>query len=124
MPTGEAALDKEIATRLKKWFDNQKQVKLADFQAPPTNGVLLQQAKNNPSNNTGIEKGDVLVAVRGIRVHNFEQLAIARDLDPAPDVKVIVWRDGSYRECNVTLSDDHRMGFQLGEYKPNAGARK
>jgi tetratricopeptide (TPR) repeat protein len=125
MPTGDAALDKEIATRLKNWFDKQKQVKLADFQTPPTNVVvLLQQAKNDSRNNTGLEKGDVLVAVRGIRVHSFEQLAIARDLDPAPDVKVIVWRNGSYRECNVTLSDGHRMGFQLGEYKPGVGLRK
>lgn len=119
MPTGDAALDKEIATRLKDWFQKQKQVKGADFQTPPTNGlVLLRQLKNDTHNNTGLEKGDVLMAVRGIRVHNLEQLAIARDLDPAPEVKVIVWRNGGYHECDVTLSEGHRLGFEIGDYKP------
>jgi tetratricopeptide (TPR) repeat protein len=125
MATGDAALDKEIATRLKKWFDNQKQVKVADFQTPPTNGlVLLRELKNDATNNKALEKGDVLVAVRGIRVHNLEQLAIARDLDSASEVKVILWRNGSYRECNVSLSDGHRLGFEIGDYKPGVGSRK
>ena len=119
MPTGDAALDKEIATCLKDWFDKQKQVKVADFKTSPTNGlVLLRELNGDARNNTGLEKGDVLVAVRGIHVHNLEQLAIARDLDPAPDVKVILWRNGSYRECNVTLAAGHRLGFQIGDYKP------
>jgi tetratricopeptide (TPR) repeat protein len=118
-PTGDAALDKEIAGRLNKWFDSQKRVKLEDFQTPPTNGlILVRELKNGTKNNSVLEKGDVLVAVRGIIVHNLEQLAIARDLDPAPELKAIVWRNGSYRECNVTLSDHHRLGFEIGDYKP------
>jgi tetratricopeptide (TPR) repeat protein len=125
LPTGDAALDKEIGARLKKWFDNQKPVKVADFQTPPTNGlVLLRALKNDTRNNTGLQKGDVLMAVRGVRVQNFEQLAIARDLNPAPEVKVIVWRNGSYRECNVTLSDGHRLGFEIGDYKSTLQSRK
>src|SRR5205823_3463392 len=101
------------------WFDKQKKVKLADFKTAPTNGlVLLRELNADSRSGVGLEKGDVLVAVRGIRVYNLEQLAIARDLDPAPDVKIILWRNGSYRECNVTLTDAHRMGFQIGSYKP------
>ena len=85
----------------------------------PTNGVVLvRELKSGATEDTGLNKGDVLVAVRGIRVHNVEQLAIARDLDPAPEVKVIVWRDGNYRECNVILSEGHRLGFELRAYKP------
>jgi tetratricopeptide (TPR) repeat protein len=119
LPTGDAALDKDIASRLKTWFKNQKQLNRDDFQRPPTNGlVLLQEIKSDRKTKTGLETGDVLVAVRGIRVHNMEQLAIARDLDPARTVKVIVWRKGSYREYIVTLSDGHRLGFELGEYEP------
>jgi tetratricopeptide (TPR) repeat protein len=124
-PSGNVALDKEIATRLKKWFDNQKQVKVADFQPPPTDGlVLLRELNSDSRNNTGLEKGDIVMAVRGVRVNNLEQLAIARDLDPAPEVKVIIWRNGSYRECNATLAAGHRLGFEIGEYKPAARSRK
>jgi hypothetical protein len=115
--SGDAALDKEIATRLKTWFANQKRVKLADFQMAPTNGIVLQE-KNDTKTNTALQKNDVVVAVRGICVHDLNELTIARDLDSAPEVKVIVWRNGSYRECNVTLNDNHRFGFDLGEYQP------
>ena len=119
LATGDAALDKEIATRLKKWFDSQKQVKLADFQTHPTDGlVLLRALDSGAGNSTGLEKGDVLMAVRGIRVHNLEQLAVARDIDPAPELKVIFWRNGNYRECEVKLAAGHRMGFEIGEYTP------
>ena len=123
--TGDSALDKQVATRLNKWFESQKQVKVADFQTAPTNGlVLLRELESHSTNNTGLEKGDVLMAVRGIRVYNLEQLAIARDLDPTPEVKVIIWRNGSYRECNVTLAKSHRLGFEIGEYKPTEASRK
>jgi tetratricopeptide (TPR) repeat protein len=119
MPTGDAALDKQIATRLRRWFDSQKKVNLADFQTPPTNGlVLLEELKNETKDNTVLATGDVLVAVRGIRVHDMEQMTIARDLEPAPEVKVIVWQNGRYREYNVTLSASHRLGFMIGDYKP------
>ncbi len=92
---------------------------LADFQTPPTNGlVLLEELKNETKDNTVLATGDVLVAVRGIRVHDMEQMTIARDLEPAPEVKVIVWQNGRYREYNVTLSASHRLGFMIGDYKP------
>src|ERR1043166_172536 len=119
MPTGDAAVDKEISTRLKSWFKNQQQVKVTDFQTPPTNGlVLMSVMKSDAKIKTGLETGDVLIAVRGIRVRNMEQLAIARDLDPARTVKAIIWRKGSYRELLVTLAEDHRLGFAIDEYKP------
>jgi tetratricopeptide (TPR) repeat protein len=125
MPTGNAEFDKEIATRLKDWFNKQKKVNVTDFQTPPTNGlVLMRGLKDGSKNNTGLEKEDVLVAVRGVRVHTLEQLAMARDLDPAPEVKVIVWRNGSYHECNVTLADGHRLGFEIGDYKPSVRSGK
>jgi tetratricopeptide (TPR) repeat protein len=120
MPTGDTALDKEIGSRLKKWFDTQKQVKLADFKTPPADAlVLLRKLKDGARSSTALETGDVLVAVRGIRVHNLEQMAIARDLDPAPQVEVILWRNGSYHQSNVTFSEGHRFGFEIGDYKPN-----
>lgn len=121
MATGDATVDKEIASRLKKWFDSQKKVKVADFKTQPTDGLVLLRELNSGSgsrNDTGLEKGDVLMAVRGIRVYNLEQLAVARDLDPAPEVKAIVWRNGNYRECDVKLAAGHRMGFEIGDYKP------
>src|SRR6185436_17464252 len=71
LPTGDAALDKEIAKRLKSWFDQQKKVKLQDFQTRPTDGlILLHELKSGAANTTGLETGDVLVAVRGVRVQD------------------------------------------------------
>jgi tetratricopeptide (TPR) repeat protein len=120
MPTGNAELNREISSRLRNWFSNQKSVSAADFQTPPTNGlVLVRELISNSKNKTGLQKGDVLIAVRGIHVHTREQLAIARDLEPDPQVKDVVWRNGGYREFNITLADGHRLGFEIGDYKPN-----
>jgi tetratricopeptide (TPR) repeat protein len=115
-PTGDAQLDKQIASRLQAWFDHQEKATLADFTSPPNDGVTLTETSETLKK-ANLKKGDIVVAARGIRIHNIFQLTVARDMNPAPDLAVIVWQDGAYRETNVTLSASHRFGVLVVNYK-------
>jgi tetratricopeptide (TPR) repeat protein len=114
-PTGDAQLDKQIASQLQAWFDRQKKVTLADFTGPPNDGVTLTETSQTLER-ANLKKGDIIVAARGIRIHNMNDLSIARDMNPAPDLTVIVWQAGAYREANVTLSASHRLGALIVNY--------
>jgi tetratricopeptide (TPR) repeat protein len=115
-PTGDAQLDKKIASRLQAWFDRREKVTLAGFTGPPNDGVTLTQTSET-TEKAHLKKGDIFVAARGIRIHNLDQLTIARDMNPAPGLTVIVWQDGAYREANVTLPASHRFGALVVNYK-------
>jgi tetratricopeptide (TPR) repeat protein len=117
-PTGNAKADQEITAHMKNWLDAQKKVTLAELTGPPGDGVILEGKQGAP-NDTPLASGDIVVGVRGIRVHNTEQLTIARDMEASAKVTVIVWRGGGYQEFTVTLPPNHRFGFGIQNYSRN-----
>ena len=114
-PTGNAYFDKQVAAHLKNWTDTQEQVQLADFKTRPTAGVLLN-GDSDTMNKADLHKGDVVVAVRGIRVRDIEEFTVARDMDAAVTIPLIVWQKGRYRQVEVTLSAEHRLGVPIENY--------
>src|SRR5208337_2191690 len=115
--TGNAELDKKIARHLREWYDRQPKVALADFRGPPRDGVSIQTTSPILEKAT-LKKGDILVAERGIRIHNTDQFGVARDVDQSPDFTVIVWQDGYYREVHVSLPANHRFGAMFANHTP------
>jgi tetratricopeptide (TPR) repeat protein len=113
--TGDPALDAKIAAQFKHWVANHEKAKLADFKNPPTDGVTL--IEDGPTiNDAGVVKGDIVTAVRGLRVHNGNQLQIARDADLNPELLLIIWHNNSYREVTVHLPASHRLGVNTENY--------
>ena len=113
----DAELQRRFASRLQDWFARQKKVSLAEFTGPPDDGVSLLET--SPTIDAAkLKKGDIVVAARGIRVHNIDQLTIARDLDPASNLAIIAWDGGIYREVKVTLPASHRLGVAIANHKP------
>lgn len=115
--TGDAELDKKITRHLREWYHRQPKVTLAEFRGPPQDGVAIQTTSPILEKAT-LKKGDVLVALRGIRIHNMDEFGVARDVDQSPDITVIVWQDGHYREVHVSLAPNHRFGAMFADHKP------
>ena len=67
----------------------------------------------------GLKAGDVIVAVYGVRMHHFQQYLYGRDLKTTPELDLIVWHDGAYREFK-TSPPSHRFGVPFGDYVPKA----
>ena len=91
-----------------------------DFHSPPTDGVLIEQ-QNDLLRSAGLKAGDVIVAVYGVRMHNFQQYVYGRDLKTTPELDLIVWHDGAYREFKAS-PPSHRFGVPFGDYVPKAPA--
>lgn len=115
--TGNSQLDQEIQKHLQAWFPQGiEKVTLENFGAPPSDGVFIQE-ENELLRNAGLQKGDIIVAVDGIRVHNFKQYVIGRDVNIAPEMALIVWHDGRY--SNIKASPpSHQFGVKFTSYPP------
>jgi tetratricopeptide (TPR) repeat protein len=113
--TGNSTYDGEVQKRLGKLFPKGvEKVGLGDFQSAPKDGVLIEQ-QNNFIRSFGLSRGDVIVAVFGIRVHNFAQYNYGRETSLNPELDLIVWQDNRYREIKAT-SPNHRFGVDFGDY--------
>jgi len=66
----------------------------------------------------GLKQGDVIVAIDGIRAHNFAQYSYVRDSKQSPELDLIVWQGSAYREIKAS-PPNHRFGVDFGDYKPN-----
>lgn len=117
--TGSTAYDGELQKRLTKYFpDGIQQVKLADFQGAPTDGVVFQD-ENNLLHSAGLKAGDVIVAVYGIRVHSQLQYEYGRGISSAPELDLIVWQPGDQHYHEIKTSPpNHLFGVDIGDYQP------
>jgi len=115
--SGDTELDKRISDRLQVWYNQQQKVSRSQLSKPPTDGVAISNA-GPILEALAIKSGDVIVAVRGIRVHNMTQCFLARDMDRAPELKIIYWQGSGYREATLTLNSEHRLGADLINYNP------
>jgi hypothetical protein len=112
--TGDARYDAEVKRLLGPLFPNGiERVSLNDFKSAPTDGVLIEQ-ENNLILDAGLHRGDVIVAVYGIRVHNFEQYSYGRESSSNLELDLIVWQGHGYHEIKAS-PPNHRFGVAFGD---------
>jgi len=113
--TGDSRYDNEAQKRIGKFFPNGlEKVQLANFKSPPNDGVLVKTA-TTLALTSGLKAGTVIVAVYGIRTHNFEQYQLGREINNDPVLDLIVWQDNSYKEIKAS-PPNHRFGGDFGDY--------
>jgi tetratricopeptide (TPR) repeat protein len=82
----------------------------------PMDGAFL--ADVTPEGATaGFRKGDILVALDGVRVHSVKQFYIIRFRSTDPEMRVLVYRGGAYLEIRGTFKDRGMPG-SLSLYPP------
>lgn len=115
--TGDTRFESEAQRRIRKLFPKGiENVTLKDFQGQPEDGVWIRQ-ENDLLKAAGMQKGDIIVAVYGVRVHNFKQYTYGRELKDTPELDLIVWHDGTYHECKAS-PPDHHFGLDFRDYPP------
>jgi tetratricopeptide (TPR) repeat protein len=115
--TGGSLFDDELKKRSAGLFPRGfEKAALADFQQAPTDGVLVRQ-ENDLVKNAGLAAGNVIVAVYGIRVHNFAQYVYGRETSPDPELNLVVWQRNHYAEIKAS-PPNHRFGVDFGDYLP------
>jgi tetratricopeptide (TPR) repeat protein len=88
--------------------------KIADFGAPPVDGVLVA-GDNDALKQAGLALGDVIVALDGYRVRNFEQYQVVRSFTDSPQMALIAWHGGRYVEIR-TSQKERRFGVDMRSY--------
>jgi hypothetical protein len=117
LKTGDDRFDSEVQQRISKVFPNGiEKVSLKDFSSPPTDGVLIRQ-NNELLASAGLKSGDVIVAVYGVRVHNFAQYSYGRGLKESPELDLVVWQGDGYHEY-TPAPPNHLFGADFGDYPP------
>ncbi len=113
--TGNGAYDKELQERLDRLFPKGvEKVTINDLHEPPQDGVIINE-ENDLLRQAGLKHGDIIVALYGIRVHNFEQYGYARESDPKPEMVFIVWTGHEYVERKAS-PPRHRFGLDFATY--------
>ena len=77
------------------------------FQLPGTKGALVTQiAPGGPAEKAGLKPGDFIVAVDGKPVKDDNELHnVVAHLDPGKSYKLKIYRDGKFRNIDVTLGE-------------------
>jgi len=110
--TGDPRYDSVVKKELNTIFPTGiEQVKLMDFHSAPSDGVMIHE-DNELLQQAGLHKGDIIVAVYGIRARNFEQYNYGRDSNSAPEMNLIVWKTDHYLEVKAS-PPDHRFNAQF-----------
>jgi tetratricopeptide (TPR) repeat protein len=113
--TGDPQFDNELNKRLGKLFPmGIEKVSFGDFKAPPTDGILINEA-TDLARAAGLKVGDVIVAINGIRMHNFKQYSCGRDFNTGPEMDLIIWQGNRYNEIKAS-PPNHRFGGDFGDY--------
>jgi len=106
--TGDGKYDGDLQSRAERLFPKGlEKAGIGDFKSPPTDGVLISGV-NDLALEAGLQVGDVITAVDGVRVHNFKQYVCSREFGADPDLHLIVWRNG-YSEIKAS-PHDHVFG--------------
>jgi tetratricopeptide (TPR) repeat protein len=114
--TGRSDFDLALTRRLKILFPKGlEQVTTNDFKPAPTDGVLVKEA-NGETAKVGLNPGDVIVALDGIRLHNFEQYSYLRQATNTPQMDLIVWQQRQYRQIQAS-PPEHRFGVNMTTYQ-------
>jgi hypothetical protein len=92
-----------------------EKVSPADFQNPPTDGVLVS-SNSLLLQQFQLKAGDIFVAIEGCRVHNLAQFAFVRSGSDDPHFTLIVWSGEAYREVSVS-TPQRRFNCNIGDYR-------
>jgi hypothetical protein len=115
--TGDKRFEAQSQTQLRRLFPKGiENVTPKDFSGPPADGVWIKE-ENDLLKSAGMQKGDIIVAVYGLRVHNFKQYAYCRELKDTPEMAFIVWHGGAYHEFTAS-PPGHLFGLDFGDYPP------
>lgn len=113
--TGDNRFDNEIRKRTESIFPGGRQkVTLDQFTAVPTEGIVFE-AQSELMRQVGLGTNDVVVALNGIRIHNTPQYNLERALSSTPEMVLIVWQKGHYREIKAT-PPNHMFGVGMRNY--------
>jgi hypothetical protein len=88
----------EYAMLMKRYFGGDlEHIGTSTIAGPPDKGLRVRET-NEWDDRFGFRRGDIIVALDGVRVwkHQQEQILYARSFDP--QLRYIVWRDKSYVE--------------------------
>lgn len=116
--TKDTRFDAEIQKRFGKLFPNGvEKVSLKDFNAPPPDGAMFG-GTSELLKKAGLNEGDVIVAVYGLRVHNCPQYQYERDLGNNPELDIIVWKAREQRYDEVKAMVPNRLfGVDMSDYR-------
>jgi tetratricopeptide (TPR) repeat protein len=115
--TGSSRFDNELRKRLGKIFPaGIENAALGDFRGAPQNGISIG-GESDQTRAAGLKLGDIIVAINGVRIHNFLQYNYERDLTEGPLLDLIVWQGNSYHEIKAS-PPDHLFGVDFPDYPP------
>ena len=89
---------------------------LAQFPAPPTDGVVVRKENDNTKRHD-IRWGQVIVGLDGFRVRNKETYDVVEELSQSPHMKLLVWRGKSYEAIDAELWD-RKFQVTMEDLKP------
>jgi hypothetical protein len=119
--TGDTRYDNEIKKRFNKLFPKGiETVTLINFSGAPTDGTLIQE-NSELLKAADLEAGNVVVALYGIRVHNFAQYLYARDTSKKP-LDLIVWKNNHYEQVEAD-PPHHRFNARFGSYSAKSALK-
>lgn len=88
----------------------------ASLPPAPKDGAVFRSANDN-TKRYGINWGNVIVAVDGYRVHDFNAYSVVKALSQSPKMKLVIWRGTSYDEIEVELWD-RMFRVDMDTFKP------
>lgn len=113
--TGDAKYDPQLQAALGDTFPaGIETAAIGSFAGPPADGVRIA-SDSVLLEASGMHVGDIIVAVSGVRVHNFRQYSCALDFSPDETLDLIEWRGGAYREIKVSVAC-HEFGADFRDY--------
>jgi len=113
--TGDSRFDKLVQERFKTLFPRGiEKVESKDFKSAPNEGVLISQ-DNELLRQAGLKKGDIIVALDGIRVYDMTQYQYVRELTNVADMRLIIWHGSEFAEKNVN-PPKRRFGVPFSNY--------
>ncbi len=116
--TGDSRFAPELQKRLNIYFPKgMEKVSIIDFSTAPTDGAAIN-GQNNQVRAAGLRRGDVIVAVGGVRTRSYAQYSYIRDIQPSGELTLIVWQNNGYHEIKAS-PPNRRFGVSLGDYRSN-----
>ncbi len=114
--TGNTGFDGELQKRMSTLFPKGKEkVSIGDFKTSPTDGIVMQ-GQSSLMESAGLKKGDVIVALSGIRVHNLMQYTYERDSLTGAEMDLIVCQGNTYQEVKAS-PPNHKFGVEVQDYQ-------
>ncbi len=84
---------------------------------PPADGVKVTRTGFRGAN-AGFAIDDVVVAVDGVTVHNYDQFVLAWQMDAAPAIEFLMWRGGNYSTIRADIRNTWTSGWFVNYRAP------